>query len=135
MRTGHREHVSSKRQGRGELTAIAKMRKTHLQPKPSVIYPPAIGPMVGPRRGPMENIAIELPLCWAIKRSPIEPAPIVNGATPAQPAKKRKVRNRPMFGDSAHTMVHPRKARLQLMYISLLPDNSDSGAMILFACQ
>lgn len=71
-------------------------------------------PMMGPRRGPKENKAIALPLFSGTIRSAIDPAPIVKDATPAHPAKKRKTRKHPMFGDSPQTMLKTRKSRLQL---------------------
>lgn len=69
--------------------------------------------MIGPRRGPSEKIAMALPLSSAFMRSPIVPAPIVRGATPAQPAQNRNAKSIPRFGDSPQTIVKAQKRTLQ----------------------
>jgi hypothetical protein len=114
-----------------KLTAIVRIRNTHLQPILSVTYPPIIGPflvseplplnykqlyipMMGPNIGPREKIAIARPLSLATIRSDIDPAPIVRGAAPTHPARNLNANSIPRFFASPQRSVKMTKKTLQI---------------------
>jgi hypothetical protein len=70
-------------------------------------------PIIGPMRGPREKMAIAPPLSSGLIKSPTDPAPIVKGATPAQPAQNRNASRMPRFGASPQTIVHAKKRTLE----------------------
>lgn len=80
-------------------------QKTQRHPSASVRYPPAMGPMMGPSNGPMDQMAMAPPLCSGGSMSEMVPLPHVTTDTPASPAKKRKTMSMPMFCETAQQTV------------------------------
>jgi hypothetical protein len=88
--------------------------------------------MIGPNSGPKAKIAIATPLCSTTIMSVIDPPPMLNGAAPAHPARKRNATNVPMFIDSPHIMVNIKNKTLQTKYTIRRPYNSKRGAINLY---
>jgi hypothetical protein len=64
-----------------------------------------IGPITGPIKGPIAQAAIAAPLFSCGKISAIDPAPIVSGQLPANPAKNRNTTRLPISGATAQAIV------------------------------
>jgi hypothetical protein len=102
----------------------------HLQPLFSDRHPPIKGPMVGPRRGPIPQIAIAAPLRSVGNMSPIVAPPSVIGMEPAQPAKKRKAMSMPRESLTAQHMMRMQMKRFPRIYTGRRPYTSERGAAI-----
>lgn len=96
------------------LTAMVMTQKIHLHPFASARNPPAIGPIMGPRIGPTDHMDIASPLLSRGIKSAIVPLPMVIGATPANPARKRKTVNMAMLTDTALRIVNMTKRMLHV---------------------
>lgn len=95
-----------------QLTTIEMTQNTHLHPSISVTYPPIIGPTIGPRMVPTDQIDTALPLFSRGMRSAMVPEPIVMVATPANPDRKRNPRSMDWLRDRAQPTVKHRKSTL-----------------------
>src|SRR5687768_1842886 len=73
------------------------------------------GELTGPSRGPSTKPDIALALLSGVVTSAMVPPPIVTGAEPAAPAKKRQAKNPPRFGAAAQPIFIARKHRLQIL--------------------
>jgi hypothetical protein len=62
----------------------ARTQNTQRQPFASARYPQAIGPTIGPTKGPIEYKVIATPRRSCFTRSAIVPPPSVRGAAPAE---------------------------------------------------
>jgi hypothetical protein len=80
-----------------EAMAMVRSQKTERQPLAAVRKPPPMGPITGPRRGPMLQIDMALPRSRGMNMSATEPPPMVIGVLPTMPASKRKVMSIPML--------------------------------------
>jgi hypothetical protein len=78
----------------------------------------------------MDQIAIAPARCAGGNMSAIVPPPIVNGADPAHPAKKRKATSMPIEFETAQAMLKTTKRALATLYSGIRPYSSDMGAMI-----
>jgi hypothetical protein len=83
------------------LTHMVISQYTHRQPAAVMRYPPATGPMQGPRSGPMAQAAIALPRFSTGIISAMLPLPMVIGTDPDRPMRKRKAMSIPMESESA----------------------------------
>lgn len=79
---------------------------------------------------PTAQIAIAPALCCGGNMSAIVPPPMVRGAAPAQPAKKRKATSMPIEFDTAQQMLKITKRTLHMLYKCMRPYSSDMGAII-----
>lgn len=75
-------------------------------------------------------MAIAPALCCGGNMSAIVPPPMVKGAAPAQPAKKRKATSMPIEFDTAQQMLKTTKRTLHMLYKCMRPYSSDMGAII-----
>lgn len=92
---------------------MAITQNTHLHPLAWVKNPPATGPTTGPSKGPIAQIAIDLPRFSCTIISAIVPPPIVNGADPTHPSRKRNPINMPRLLLTAQTTVKITNSTLQ----------------------
>ena len=99
---------------RAELTAIVITQNTHLHPFASHKNPPATGPITGPIKGPIAQIDIAFPLLSCRTISAIVPPPIVKGAEPTHPSRKRKASSMFMSVLTAHAIVKTTKSTLHV---------------------
>lgn len=84
--------------------------------------------MTGPSNGPRELRDIAVPLLSTGITSAIVPLPQVIVATPATPARNRKVINIPIFVATAEAIVKMRNSTLHVWYTGIRPYISLSGA-------
>ena len=80
---------------------IAIMPITHRHPSDSARKPPAIGPIVGPRKGARAKSPMARPRSDALNISAICPPALVRGDDPNAPAKNLKTRSVCMFCEPA----------------------------------
>ncbi|KAK5636841.1 hypothetical protein RRF57_012553 [Xylaria bambusicola] len=92
---------------------MARTQKFHRQPFALERKPPAMGPTIGPRRGPTLYTAKTVPRCFCGIISAIVPPPFVIGATPNSPARNRKAMRELRLGASAQATWKATKPTLQ----------------------
>jgi hypothetical protein len=86
--------------------------------------------MMGPKRGPKDQIDIACPRFSRGTRSAIVPLPHVIAATPATPSRNRKKINDAIPGASALAILNITNKTLQTLYTHVRPLNSLNGAII-----
>ena len=74
---------------------------THLHPADWFKKPAIMGPIDGPRKGAIANIAIAIPRSLALNISAMTPPALVRGDDPKVPAKARMMIKAAMFGAPA----------------------------------
>ncbi len=87
--------------------------------------------MIGPRSGPREKMAMAPPRSSVTIRSLMDPAPMVMGVTPANPARNRIPISMLMFVEYAQATVKPTNKTLKIWYILRRPYISHNGATTL----
>jgi len=100
---------------------MARIQNTQVQDLFSTRKPPHTGPMTGPSKGPILQIAIAPARCSGGNISAIVPPPSVRGADPAQPARRRKAMSMPIEFESAQATLKITKRTLQMLYRRLRP--------------
>ena len=84
---------------------MAIIQNTHLQPRFSATYPPAIGPTTGPSKGPIAQIAMIHPLFSCEIKSAMLPPPRTRGVEPTHPSKKWNATSMPRLLLMAQAIV------------------------------